>query len=245
MKNFTKRIEKKVDRLNSSHTNKEQKGMEQVVEDLTKDRWEISENLNKINDLLDLIAEHEVCSIDIPHKGIDDHETWLSKIQNNFEQFHLIKSDDLSAKDIKLLEEEKHKLEIEKKRLEKDQKYIFSLIAHANVYLMEARDNTCKNATNGQSIDELSTMIADHFGEKISELTYYEVGKREIIKFIKETFSVNKIDAHKAFHILEKSEVLQFVIAPQTIPTYVAMGSYDTYMGEEYIPPMGNWHIKA
>lgn len=245
MKNFIKRIEKKADRLNISHTNKEQKSIERVLEDLTKDRWAISENLNKINDLLVLIGEHEVCSIDISHKGIDNHESWLSKIQNTLEQLHLTKSDDLSSKDIKLLEEEKHKLEIEKKRLEKDQKYIFSLIAHANVYLMEVREEACKDATNGQGINELSSKIADYFDKKISELTYYEIGKRKIVKFIEETFSVNKIDAQKAFHILEKSEIIKFVIDPQTIPTYVAMGSYDTYMGEEYIPPMGNWHMNA
>ena len=245
MKKFTEQIKTKVEKLEQSYSKKELKGIEHVVDDLIKDKWEISDNLNEINDLIDLIAEHEVCSIDIPHQEIDDHSTWLSKIKNNLEQIHLTKSNDLSPKDIKFLEEEKHKLMLERKRLERDQKYIFSMLAQAKVYLMDARDEACKEATNGQSINELSIKIADYFGEKISELTYYEIGKRKIVHFINETFSVNKIDAHKAFNILEKSEVIKFMIDPKTIPTYAAMGSYDQYMGEEYIPPMGNWHINA
>jgi len=166
----------------------------------------------------------------------------LSEIQNSFEKIHLTKTEELSPADIELLESEKNKLESEKKRLERDQKYILSLIAKSNVYLMEARVTACKEATKGQGIAELSEKLVDHFGKKLDEESVYETGRKEIIKFIEETFSVNKIDAQKAFDILEKSKVVEFEIDISSLPTYMA---YDDYMGMDYTPVSGTWLINA
>lgn len=242
MENFANRIKEKVDKLNHSYTKKEQKAIEHLIAGFEGDEREITDNLRKVNYLLDLIEKHEVKTSDNPQsEEIEQHKTWLSEIQNSFEKIHLTKTEELSPADIELLETEKNKLEAEKKRLEIDQRYMLSLIAKSNVYLMEAREIACKEATKGQSIDELSEKLVDHFGRKL-DVSVYETGRKEIIKFIEKTFSVGRIDAHKAFNILEKSEVVKFEVDISGLSTYIA---YDTYMNMGYSPVYGIWNINA
>ena len=242
MEKFTKRIEEKVDKLNQSYTKKEQRGIEHLIAGFKEDEYKITEDIKKITYLLGLIEKHETKALgDSQGDEVEQHKTWLSDIQSSIEKIHLTKSGDLSPADIEFLETEKKKLEAQKRRLEKDQKYILSLISKSNVYLMEARETACKEATRGQSIDELSEKLLDHFGKKLNE-SVYEAGRREMTRFIEKTFSVNRIDAHKAFDILEKSGVVRFEIDPLSIPTFVA---YDDYMGMDYTPVYGTWIINA
>ena len=243
MEKFTKRIKGKVDKLDHSYTKKEQKGIEHLIAGFEEDELEITDNIRKVTYLLDLIEKHEVKALDNPqNEETEQHKAWLSETQNSFEKIHLTKTEELSPADIELLETEKNKLEAVKKRLERDQKYILSLIAKSNVYLMEARETACKEATKGQGIAELSEKLVDHFGKKFYEESVYEVGRKKIVKFIEETFSVNKIDAQKAFDILEKSRVVKFEYDLSSLEIYM---NYDDYMGVDYAPVYGTWLIDA
>ena len=242
MEKFTNKVKGKVDKLEHSYIKKEQKGIEHLIVGFEDDEREITDNLKKVNYLLDLIEKHEVKTLDDSQsEETEQHKTWLSEIQNSFEKIHLTETEELSRADIELLEIEKSKLEAEKKQLERDQKFVLSLIAKSNVYLMEARETAMGEVAKGQSIDEISTKLVDHFGRKL-ELSIYEVGRREIVKFIEKTISINRIDAHKAFNILEKSEVVEYIVDPPSL--LMDIESYD-YMGMDYTPVYGNWNINA
>ena len=241
MEKFSEKIKGKVDKLNHSYTKKELKGIEHQMADFEKDEREITDNLRKVDYLLGLIEHHDVNEVEITDKEVKiEYEKYLLDLENDFERIYKTSKEELTKSEIELLETEKNKLEAEKKRLARDQKYILSLIAQANVYLMEARETTFKEYTNGYGITEVSEKLVDHFGKK-SELTVYEVGRRDMIKFIEKTFSIGRIDAHKAFNILENSEVVKFVVDISSLE-YM---SYNNYMSMEYTPVFGNWFINA
>ena len=241
MEKISHKIKRKVDKLNHSYTKKELGGIEQHIADFEKDEIEISDYLKKVNYLLDLIDKHEVKALDKEQEESEQHNNWLSELQNKIEKLHLKNTKELSPADIEFLETEKIKLNAEKKRLGRDQKYILSLIAKSKVYLMETRETACIEITKGQGINELSEKLVDHFGRKLDE-SIYEFGRNEIMKFIEKTFSLGRIDAHKAFSILEKSGVVKFEIDTSSLSEYIA---YDNFYGTDYTPVVGTWCINA
>jgi len=243
MKKITERIKKKVEKLEHSYKKNELKEMEGLVMGFEKDALDISGNLMEINNLIDLIDKHEINAKEYQAREENNSiEIWVKEIHHEIKEAYLKRKDELLPEDIKFLEEEKGKLEIDKRRLERDQKFIMSLLAKSKIQLMEARETVCKEITNGKGIDSVGNKLVDNFGRKI-ELTVYEVGRRDILKFIEKTYSINLINAHKVFDILEKSGIVKFEIDPSSL--VMQQMEYDAYMEMEYTPVMGNWHINA
>jgi len=246
MERFVKKIKEKVEKLEHSFTQKEQKGIEEIIAGLNKDEQEISENLKRIDYLLDLIDKHEVkASKKSQPVEMKHYNKWLSEIKASIEKMHLSGTEELSPADIEFLETEKNKLEAEKRRLERDRSYLHALIAQSDTYMMEIREDACKEASGGDGIDEVSEKLVDKFGRKFEEENVYDVGKKEIIKFLEETYSINKINAHEIFDILEKSGIVKFEIDPSSIAEYMSYDNYDDYMNMDYGPVLGTWYIKA
>ncbi len=246
MKRFVKLIKEKEERLKKSYAKSELKNIEKITSDLETQHQQIKDDLIEINYLLSLIEEHQIKaanSTDIKKTG--QLNNWLTKIKIAFEKYHLRHVDTLSAADITFLQNEKRNLELEKTRLEVEHHYIHALIAKAKVYEMDVFDSVCKELTKGQTITEVGEKLVAHFGKQLANEMTYDMGRRQLMRFIENTFAIDRIRTKKLIDVLEKSKVINFKIDISTIPVYPDLEIYSDFSDVNYIPLFGIWHINA
>ena len=246
MKNFEQEIKEKDQKLNNFYSNKELENIEDLIIDLEKELQQIDDNLKDTNYLLDLIEKHHIEESATPNnQKIDNRKNWLAEKKVAFEKFHLRHTKELSPKDIKFLQTEKSKLVLEKKQLDEEHKHVNLLIAKANVKLSETRNVVCKEITKGHDIAAVGEKLIEHFKNKISEETTYESGRKTILKFLEEFFSIDKIQSRNLFDILEKSKLVNYKV---DIKDIVEFPDYEDFSDTGYIdyPPIfGTWSINA
>jgi len=245
MKNFIKIIKKKDKKLTGFFESKQLKEVEKTYNELENQHQEIRDNLKKINYLLDLIEKHQIeTSTSNKQQNMVEKESWLSKLKEKFEKIHLINTDKLTSADIEFLEKEKGKLKIEKEQLEKEHHHIHQLIAKANSYLTNLRNSECEEITKGYDIAKVGEKLLEHFGRKMEE-TSYDFGRKKVIKYLEETFSLNRIQANKLFELLEKSRVLKYKVDYSNMVNVPVYENFDEFTDFDYIPMFGNWLINA
>lgn len=246
MRNFIALIKEKDQKITASYTNKELKNLEGILEQLEVQHQQIKDDITNVHYLLDLIAKHQVevenASGKNQHKN--GFKNWLTTLTHVFEKLHLTHSDLLSSKDIEFLKVEKSKLLAERKRLEEEHRHIHILIAKTSVFLMDTRETICKKLSKGHSIADVGEKLLEHFGEKIKNEIDYDSGRKKIILFLEDRFSINKIQSKKLFDILEKSKAVNYITdLPNIIKNDTV--NFDYYINYSYVPLAGTWHINS
>ena len=245
--NLIENIKKMDEEISKFFEKKELEGFEKLYNNLEVQHKEIKSNLKKINYLLELIEKHKVeeNSITGIAKKIEKQSNWLSKIKGTFESFHLLHTDKLSAEDLEYLQKEKNKLNFEKEQLEKEHHNIHQLLAKSNVYLNNLRNSECEKITNGYNIAGVGEKLLEHFGKIIDEETSYNLGRKTILEFLENFFSLNKIEANNLFVLLEKDSVLHYEINYSNAMHYQTFQNSDQFTNLDYTPILGKWYINA
>ncbi|HHB77893.1 MAG TPA: hypothetical protein ENK85_01515 [Saprospiraceae bacterium] len=245
MRNFINLLKRKESAVSSLFIKKEMKRFEKIMHDLEEEHHAIKSDLSKINDLLALIEKHETEEVPAPkthqNKGVLRH--WLESLEEKFEKLHLQASEDLTEDDWATIQQERAKLLFEKERLEKEHKQLHELIAKTGNLLMEARETACFELTKGHSISSVGEKLLEHFGKKVDVLDY-EIGRHEIIKFLREKFQLNRIEAKALFDILEKSRILKYELQLFNGGVIQEIDTYDGGFVADAIP-VGKWIINA
>lgn len=245
MKDFIKTIKSNDKKITAFFEDQQLKEVEKTYKELETQHQEIKDTLKNVNYLLDLIEKHQIePSATDSQQNIVEKQNWLSKIKNKFEEIHLIKTSELSLEDIKFLQKEKAKLEYEKGQLEKKHHHIHQLIAKTYSYLINLRNSECEEITKGYDIAKIGEKLLEHFGEKMEENTYNS-GRKTIIKFLEEQFSLNRVKGHKLFDILERSKLINYKIDYSNILTVPVYQNSDEFENLDYVPMFGNWCINA
>lgn len=245
MKNFIQIIKKHDKKLVDFFESKQLKEVEKTYNELENQHQEIKDNLKNVNYLLDLIEKHQIeTSNGDQQQNTVEKESWLTKLKEKFEKFHLIHTDKLSATDIEFLQKEKGKLKFEKEQLEKEHHHIHQLIAKANSYLTNLRNSKCEELTKGYDIAKVGEKLLEHFGRKMEEESY-DFGRKNVVKYLEEKFSLNRIKANKLFDLLENSRVLKYEIDLSNIVNMPVYENFDEFSSSDYIPMFGNWLINA
>lgn len=246
MENFIKLIQEKDKEITSSDMNKELKNFEKILEKLEVEHTQIKEDISTIDYLLDLIEKYPI-EVESENKILNEKRAskkWLDELESTFEKFHLRHSDKVSNNDIEYLKTEKLKLLAEKSRLEKEHKNLHNLIAKTTIQLMEVREAVCKVLSKGHSISDIGEKLMEHFGEKISNEYSYSSGRRKIIKFLEDTFLINRIQSKGIFEILEKSKILSFKLELPKNNILFQNKDLASY-ANGYIPLVSNWYINS
>ncbi len=243
MEKFIDFIRENDKKLNDSYAKKELKNIQIIMDDLEDEHQDIKNDLKSINYLLELIEKHNIEASEKQEdlKDEENKKNWLSGLKNTFEKYHLMHANKLNISDIEFLKQEKNKLMAEKAKLEQKHKQIHSLIAKTFAYSVEIQNQICVEFTKGHDIAAISEKILEHFGELIEEETSYEYGRKKIVKFLEETYSINKIQAHKIFDILEKNKVITYKVNLTEVTDFPDYELYDT----NYAPIFGIWYINA
>ncbi len=245
MERFIKKFKEKEASLEKSYISSELENIEKITSDLEREHQQIIQDIDDVDYLLSLIEKHQIKTVTDPEKARNHDKGWVTKIKNAFEKYHLMHPEKLSSSDIEFLQNEKYKLELEKKHLETEHHHIHGLIAKTRSYAMNVMDNVCKDLSGGQTVTELGQKLLDHFGKKINHVSSYDSGKKEIIKFLEETFSVNKISSKKIFDILKKSKVIYFQLDVSNVMIYPPYENFTEFTTTDYVPIFGAWFINA
>jgi hypothetical protein len=245
MRNFINLLKRKQYEVTGSFINKEMKRFERIMHDLEKEHHAIKDDLSKINDLLALIEKHEASDNKAPqiHQTAGVLRLWLNSIEEKFENLHLKSSKKLEEDEWSFIKRERAKLFFEKERLEKEHKQLHELIAKTANLLMEAREAACFELTKGHSIANVGEKLLEFFGKKVNVLDY-EVGRHEVIKFLREKFELNRIQAKALFDILEKSHVLKYELQIFNGGLLQEVRSFDGGFVTDTVP-IGKWIINA
>lgn len=246
MENFIKLIQEKDKEITNSDMNKELKNFEKILEKLEVEHTQIKEDISTIDYLLDLIEKYPI-EVESKNDVLNDKKTskkWLKELESTFEKFHLMHSDKVSNNDIEYLKTEKSKLLAEKSRLEKEHKNLHDLIAKTTIQLMEVREAVCKILSKGHSISDVGEKLMEHFGKKIDNEFSYGSGRRKIIRFLEDTFLINKIQSKGIFEILEKSKILNFKLELPKNNILFQNKDLASY-ANGYIPLVSNWYINS
>jgi len=245
MENFINIIKKNDKKLTDFFESKQLKEVEKTYNELENQHQEIKESLKNVNYLLDLIEKHQIeTSTTEKQQNTSEKESWLSKLKKKFEEIHLINTDKLSSDDIAYLQKEKGKLIFEKEQLEKEHHHIHQLIAKANSYLTNLRNSECEEITKGYDIAKVGEKLLEHFGRKIEEEDYY-FGRKKVVNYLEETFSLNRIKANELFELLEKSRVLKYKVDYSNMVNVPVYENFDEFSNFDYVPMFGNWLINA
>ena len=246
MQNFIKEIKEKDKKLNKFYENKELKNIEDLINDLEKERQQIDNELKDTNYLLDLIEKHQITESTTSHNiDQENRENWYSGLKDTFEKFHLQHTKELTPADIKFLQTEKSKLVLEKRQLSEEHKHINLLIAKTIVNLNETRNVVCKEITKGYDIAAVGEKLLEQFNTKISEETTYESGRKVILRFLEYFFSLNKIQSKNLFDILEESNVVNYKVDTMDIVEFPDYAVFSETVYYDYPPLFGTWNINA
>ena len=245
MRNFIKLLKRKELAVTGSFINKEMMRFEKIMSNLEKEHHDIKTDLSKINDLLALIEKHETKDATAPttHQTNGVLRQWLADLEEKFEKFHLLPSSELDENNWETIQSERAKLHFEKERLEKEHKQLHQLIAKTANLLMEAREAACFELTKGHSISSVGEKLLEYFGKKVDAWDY-EVGRHEIIKFLRKKFELNRIQAKALFDILEKSKIIKYQLQIFNGRPVLEVDTYDGGFMSDAIP-VGKWIINA
>ena len=245
MKNFIETIKKKDKKITKFFEKKELSKLEKMHANLEEEHQEIRENLKEVNYLLDLIEKHQVKTAEHQDKKIKERNNWLKKIKSTIEKIHVSNTEKLSSDDIEFMQKEKSKLLFEKSQLEKEHHHIHQLLAKMDIYMMDARNMVCKEISKGYDIADVGEKLLEHFGNKINEKIDYDSGRKKIMKFLENLFSINKIKARELVDLLEKSSVIYYKTDYSNIVTIPDYDDFLEFTNLNYIPLFGTWYINA
>ena len=246
MKSIIKLIQGKDKKLRESYAKKEYRNIEKVLVDLEDQHRVIKDQLREINYLLGLIDKHNIDAVPLGDGDIDSSSTErINDLKIAFEKYHSKKYDELSVDDMEFLRTEKSKLIQERDRLNMDNKHINGIIAKTNAFLMDVRDQLCKEYTKGETIDEVGLKLKEHFKDEFNSETTYEMGWNKIIGFLEDTYSINRVHAKKLFDILEQSKVVDYVIDTSNFYVFPNYEDFADFTNINYAPLFGTWKINA
>ena len=245
MRNFIKLLKGKDLAVTGSFIKKEMIRFEKIMNDLEKEHYAIKSDISKINDLLALIEKHKKEDGTAPttHQTTGVLRQWLAGLEEKFEKLHLKESKDLDENEWETIQKERAKLLFEKARLEKEHKQLHELIAKTATLLMEAREAACFELTKGHSIASVGEKLLEYFGKAVDAWDY-EVGRHEIIKFLRKKFELNRIQAKALFDILEKSKIIKYELQIFNGGVIYEVNSYDGGFMNDTMP-IGKWIINA
>ena len=245
MRNFINVLKRKENAVTGSFISKEMKRFEKIMKELEDEHHAIKDDLSKINDLLALIEKHETKADTAPNTHLNKGvlRQWLHSLEESFENLHLKSSSALDEDEWAFIQKERAKLLFEKARLEKEHHQLHELIAKTSLLLMEARETACFEITKGHSIASVGEKLLEFFGKKVNVLDY-EVGRHEIIKFLREKFKLNRIQAKTLFDILENSKLLKYEIQIFENGALLEVDTYDGGFVTDTVP-VGKWFINA
>jgi len=245
MKNFINIIKKRDKKISKFFVNQKLEKLEKIYHELQEEHQEIKENLKEVNYLLDLINKHKIDVLKDSKSRQNELKGWLKGLRKSFEKFHFFSTKKLTDKDIAYLQGEKSKLLYEKDQLEKEHHHIHHLLAKTDIYLMDTRNNICKEITKGYDIAQVGEKLLEHFGKNIDGVIDYEAGRKEIMKMLEKKFSITKVQSKLLFDLLEKSKVIRFDSDISNIIQIEDYEDFDEFINTNYIPVTGNWIINA
>jgi anion-transporting ArsA/GET3 family ATPase len=245
MKKFIRDIQKKDAKITKYFKEQEYAKLEKIAVSLEKEHQKIKKNLKEINYLLSLIEKHQLELAERPSKKIKEHKSWLEKIKNNIEKYHLFNTQNLTSNDIDFLQKEQSKLLFERAQLEKEHYHTHQLIAKVTIYLMDVRNVVCKEITKGYDIATVGNKLLENFGKEIKGEYDYNTGRKKIMKFLESIFSINKIDAKELVELLEKSKVIYYKTDYSNIIEIPNYENFIEFTDLNYTPLFGNWYINA
>lgn len=198
--------------------------------------------MKEIASLLDLIEKHDVKAVEYK-KTVDGKEDWIDKLKEKFNIFH--DKDKLTDEELATLEQEKAHLEYERKKLEEQHKHLHMLIAKANTHLITLSNNYVKDLTNGYDVAQVGQKLLDHFGKELNEVYTYNSGYKEIIRFLEDTFNINKKEAKRVFDLLEKNKVVTYCLYSSDAYNFPVYENVDEFVNINSYPLFGKWVINA
>ncbi|RUA07085.1 MAG: hypothetical protein DSY82_08700, partial [Flavobacteriia bacterium] len=134
---------------------------------------------------------------------------------------------------------------VQKDQLEKEQHHILALIAKTKIYLMDARDQVCKEITKGYDIAAVGEKLLEHFGKKPEEAISYDSGRKIMMRFFEEHFAIDRIRSKELFDLLEKSKVITYTPDLSNLIEIPDYSNFGEFTNLNYMPLFGNWHINA
>ncbi|NOZ46262.1 MAG: hypothetical protein GXO79_05715 [Chlorobi bacterium] len=244
MKKFEKLINEKNKSIFFNHQKKDINALKNSLDQLKSEHDNVKEDLNTISYMLSLIDKHSFGNDIKTTNDIIEHNhisKWIKETKAAFEKLYLMNSEELKQSDKEFISAEKVKLTSEFNRLEKQLNYLDAIIAKTVILLQDLQENLCKSITKGYDLAAIGEKLLEKFGKK-TDLTLYSVGRKNFIKFIEDTFLINKIKSKEILDLLIERKVLDYVIDLSNIDvTYYNNNSESN----NFIPVEGNWIINS
>lgn len=238
-----KLIKEKDELITVHHQKKDVSALKTTLSQLEDEDRHTKEDLNAVNYLLDLIEKHNIDELDNLKDEFIKHEhisKWLEKTKIVFEKLHLKNSDELNTSEKEFIRTEKTKLLKEHKRLEKQLSYLNKIIAKTKFLVADLKNSLSTDLTNGDNISAIGKKLIEKFGTKTTSTYTYTIGRKEIIKFLEETYSINGIKSKTLFDLLEDSKVVEFEV-DNTNLNFSNYYNDDIGLGSDWVPLFGSW----
>jgi len=240
---FIKLIKEKNKRISLYHQKKDIDALESILAELNNEHSALTENINEVIYLLDLVDKHQiktqkkvVSQIHGQHKEI---KKWLQSLKGIFEGLYNTSTEALNTEDLDFMKLEVPKLIDKKEKLEHQIKYLNTIIVKTKVLLMDIQNELSKKITKGYDIGAVTQKMAAEFDKKV--VGTYTSGRKKIIKFLERTFEINKLKSKELIDLLVKSNAINFKI---DIPENDVFYYYKDYgFADENVPIIGAWNI--
>jgi len=247
MEPLAMRIKEKYEKIISHHQKKDIESLKNTLRELEEEHDKVKEDLDTVDYLLSLLERHgdagEGGSGEVTAPG--HFASWARRLRKELEKIHLKEAEELTPGEKELIRSERPRLRSEHRRLEEERNYLDGLIAHSKVLLLDLQEKYCATLTNGYDITQTAQKLKDHFGSKLETISYYG-GRDQIIRFLEETFSLNRITSKKLFDLLEDTEVLKFRIDTSLMaPVYYDFDGTEANNFSWGQPLLGTWLIRA
>ena len=238
-----KLMKKKDETIIFHHKKKDIDALKKSLEEFEEEYDEVKNDFGTVNYLLNLVENHPTDNMDDITKEIVKHEhlnTWLEKTKTVFEKLHLRHADELNVSDKEFIKTEKAKLLSEHESLERQLHSLDLIMAKTKYMLTDLQENLCKDLTGGSDIEAVGKKLLEKFGKETKDTTYTD-GMNQVVKFLEDTYSVNKIKSNSLFDILENSKIIEYIVDTTTLEN-IEYYNYDE-IGTDWIQLWGTWKI--